>query len=88
MQVSPICRIFSYSYLHRNGMAGFRIRVNRAVRFAQRRVLYPYNLEKMSKNSFIHTDAERHDASDGGDQCPIMRRVIKIYKRECRRQQE
>ena len=42
----------------------------------------------MSKNSFKHTGVECHDASDGGNQCPIMRRVIKIYKRECRRQQE
>jgi len=75
---------FSYLYLHRNGMAAFLFAwVGRHIVLGDR--LYPYNLKKMSKNSYIHVDAGRHSAPDEGGWCPIMRRIIKIYKRECRR---
>jgi len=77
---------FSYLYLHRNGMAAFHFACTGRHSFPGDG-FYPYNLKKLSKNSYIHIGAECHNALRRGGWRPIMRRVIKIYKRECRRQQ-
>jgi len=56
---------FSYLYLHCNGMVIFcRTRVE--LRSLPDDGLYPYNLNEMSKNSYIHMGAECHNAPDEG----------------------
>jgi len=68
---------FHNSYLRRNRMGPFRIMVSRTLPSDG---FYTYNLDEMPKNSYIHVGAECHNAPDEGGWCPVIRRVIKIYK--------
>lgn len=55
---------FLYLYPHRNGTAASRF--TRVRHSLPGDGSYPYNLKKMSKNSYIHTGVECHSTPDQG----------------------